>query len=355
MRAAAPETRSYRRDRERGALIAAQPAQGTEAVIVALHFDFEAGRIGGQQLFQFRFSRLGNSERVAGGVRQDQRHPRARQRRSGRRCVAQQARAGRYGQLAAECVPHLALVALHALGKRQPRQRVEAEDALRRPVVIRHLRARQQLAPQSGLRQVELAQQAPAMLRALERFARGVGRPRQVADFVAPRFEIEREHAVGQRLQRRLVARRPRAQRGKQPARAQVGKAAYRDFLRVAHAGRRDALIQRAVPLRAVAHLRRVGGQVLAKRRRGRRAARRQRKRQGKRGRREPARAHWRGSRTRSRRAISRRSISSTIPRNCSSMLLRITISPIKGGIDCASTRPVQVSSIRPPPLGSMR
>ena len=193
----------------------ARPVECADAVVGGLRRDLEARRVRGEQPPQLGFARLRDAERVVGGAREDPRDFGARQRRAGRRRVADHARAGGRRQRLAEGRARFLLVAAHARGERDRRQRVQAEHAARRQVVVGHRRALEQRAPRGGVREVRIAQQAAAALRALQSrlqaglirrvaqaFERAGG---QVQDLVVPRLEIERTHALGERRQRGLV------------------------------------------------------------------------------------------------------------------------------------------------------
>ena len=93
--------------------------------------------------------------------------------------------------------------------------------------------------------------------------ARGLVRQRrQILDLVHARLEIELGEPLCVSPQRGLAFRGALAQGGERAVDTQVRKTCYASRLRVAHAGRIDLGIERLVPLRAFAHVRRAGLEV---------------------------------------------------------------------------------------------
>jgi hypothetical protein len=264
-------------------LICARPAQRAEAVVVRLHRNLETGRVGRQQLGELGFAGIGNPERVHRAALEDGRHARAQQLPLGRRRVPDHDRAHGRRRFARKRRARFGFVAPHAAGERELGQRIQPQHAAHRTVVIRHLHAFEQRATRLRRRHVDLAQQLAALLRALDRIQQHRHLSgRQVQDFVAPRFHVERQHAVGERLQRVLARFRERPQRGEQAARPQVGKARHARILRVAHAGLADLAVEAGEPLGAFAHQPSGRGEVAAERRLQRRAAGEQQRARGR-------------------------------------------------------------------------
>jgi hypothetical protein len=156
-----------------------------------------------------------------------------------------------------------------------PRQGIEPKRATDERIFVRHLGVLHQHGARSRLRKIELAQQPAALARALHRVLpdrrqRLDALPRQIGDFTFACLEIELGQPFGIDIE---GLRRPLAQRREQAVGAQIGEPPHPGLLRVAHAGLVDRLVERHIPVRALAHLQRGGVEVGAKRLIDRRAA----------------------------------------------------------------------------------